>query len=170
MIDEDSSATNLLVRDERMQSLIRQEPITPLVSKVQALYQERGTSTIIVVGGLGDWLSVADRVIGMESYVPRDLTEEAESPVQEYPRVVVQEQVYGSFPKRSLTYPDTVTHAKTPYAKTRGFIILPATYPIKDPSESDAGIDVSSLDQLVESGQTKLIAHTIPRLAREAGG
>ena len=51
LIDEDSSATNLLVRDQRMQALIQNEPITPLVSKVRALHQQHGVSTIMVVGG-----------------------------------------------------------------------------------------------------------------------
>lgn len=62
LIDEDSSATNLLVRDWRMERLIRNEPITPLISKARALWQKHGVSTVIVIGGLGDWLSIADNV------------------------------------------------------------------------------------------------------------
>ncbi|KAI9761824.1 MAG: hypothetical protein M4579_000763 [Chaenotheca gracillima] len=54
LIDEDSSATNLLIRDQRMQALVTNETITPLVSKARALFDELGVSTIIVVGGCGD--------------------------------------------------------------------------------------------------------------------
>lgn len=166
MIDEDTSATNLLVRDERMQALVRNEPITPLVSKVRALYSEHDVSTIIVIGGLGDWLSVADRVVGMESYIPEDLTQLAKDLVQRLPRDIGQDLSYGSLPGRGLRYPESVTRGRTPWAKTKNFIILPSTEGVKDPSEADNGVDVSGVEQLVESGQTKLIAHTLTSLAK----
>ncbi|KAJ9621619.1 hypothetical protein H2203_007108 [Taxawa tesnikishii (nom. ined.)] len=108
LIDEDSSATNLLVRDQRMQQLVRHEPITPLVSKVRALYSQHGVSTVIVIGGLGDWLSVADFVIGMESYVPRMLTSDAANIVQQLPTHVHQDSQYGALPQRNIHYPQDV--------------------------------------------------------------
>ena len=79
LIDEDTSATNLLVRDERMRALVPSElePITPFVERVEQLYREWGVSTVMVVGGVGDYLAVADRVIGMEEYRAHDLTERA---------------------------------------------------------------------------------------------
>lgn len=75
LVDEDTSATNLLVRDERMRALIprAREPITPFVERVRDLYARWGVSTIMVVGGVGDYLAVADTVIGMDAYVPQDL-------------------------------------------------------------------------------------------------
>ncbi len=75
LIDEDTSATNLLVRDERMRALIprTREPITPLVERIREL-ASAGVSTVMVVGGVGDYLAVADLVIGMDAYVPADLT------------------------------------------------------------------------------------------------
>ena len=100
LIDEDSSATNLLVRDQRMQALIKKEPITPLISKARALYEDHGVSTIIVIGGLGDWLSVSDNVIAMDSYVPRLITNEAKAVLEQYPGVVRQDDTYGSLPQR----------------------------------------------------------------------
>lgn len=167
MIDEDSSATNLLVRDERMQALIRSEPITPLVSKVRALYQEYGVSTIIVVGGLGDWLSVADKVVGMESYSPHDLTNKARDLVNKLPRQVNQHEDYGALPSRCIQLPTSITLSKSPWSKLKDFIILPAPLPsTKHASEADAGIDISALDQIVELGQTKLIAQQLPGLAK----
>lgn len=78
LIDEDTSATNLLVRDDRMRALItrEREPITPLVERISEL-SAAGVSTVMVVGGVGDFLAVADRVIGMDAYAPTDLTDRA---------------------------------------------------------------------------------------------
>ncbi len=75
LLDEDSSATNLLVRDARMRALIPRahEPITPLVERVRQLRDDWGLSLVLVVGGVGDFLSVADRVIGLMDWRVRDL-------------------------------------------------------------------------------------------------
>jgi predicted ABC-class ATPase len=162
MVDEDKSATNLLVRDERMQMLIKNEPITPLVSKVRALYDQHGVSTIIVVGGLGDWLDIADNVIGMDSYVPRSLTKEAKEITKKMPRNVVQDKKYGG---RSVGFPAAILHDKTPYAKRKDFITIYADRAMQDPSQNEAGIDISGVEQMVEVGQTRTIAHAIRALA-----
>jgi len=79
LLDEDTSASNLLVQDARMRALIPREaePITPLVERIEQLHQDWGVSVILVVGGVGDYLSVADTVIAMEAYVPRDVGAEA---------------------------------------------------------------------------------------------
>ena len=79
LLDEDSSATNLLVRDARMRQLIApdKEPITPLVERVRQLHRERDISLVMVVGGVGDYLAVADTVIAMESWEPRVVTDQA---------------------------------------------------------------------------------------------
>ena len=79
LIDEDTSATNLMVRDARMRALIpaEREPITPLVSRVRQMVEAWGVSTVIVVGGVGDYLAVADRVVGMVDWRAADLTSEA---------------------------------------------------------------------------------------------
>lgn len=165
MVDEDTSATNLLVRDERMQMLIKNEPITPLVSKVRALYDQHGVSTIIVVGGLGDWLDIADNVIGMDSYVPRLLTEEAKELAKKVPRNVVQDKTYGTISGRSVGFPAAILLDKTPYAKRKDFINIYADRALQDPSQNEAGIDISGVEQLVEVGQTRTIAHSIRALA-----
>ena len=77
--DEDTCATNLMVRDERMRQLIGREgePITPLVERVAAMHQRWGLSLVLVVGGVGDYLAVADVVVCMRSFVPVDLTARA---------------------------------------------------------------------------------------------
>ncbi len=76
LVDEDTSATNFMIRDARMQALIadRDEPITPYIDRARQLYQELGVSTVLVVGGAGDYFDVADTVIGMRRYLPNDLT------------------------------------------------------------------------------------------------
>ena len=85
LIDEDTSATNLLIRDARMRSLVTHEPITPLVDRARGL-AEAGTSLIMVVGGSGDYLDVADRVLLMDAYLCHDATERARAIVAEQPR------------------------------------------------------------------------------------
>jgi predicted ABC-class ATPase len=79
LIDEDTSATNFMVRDARMQSLVHKEfePITPFLDRVRGLFDSHGISTILVMGGCGDYFEVADRVVMMRDYVPQDVTAEA---------------------------------------------------------------------------------------------
>ncbi|GAB7360988.1 hypothetical protein MBLNU230_g0971t1 [Neophaeotheca triangularis] len=161
LIDEDSSATNLLVRDQRMQKLIQNEPITPLVSKVRALYAQHGVSTIMVVGGLGDWLSVADHIICLDSYLPRSLKSEAEAVLAEYPVQLHQDETYGTLPSRSVQL--QLPGDKPPLASSKHFIsVKPAIKdPVSDPSAAADGIDLSGLDQIVEVGQARTVAHCL---------
>ncbi len=76
LLDEDTLATNFMIRDLRMKELIakEKEPITPFVEHVRGLYEEKGISTVIVMGGSSDYFSLADAVIGMIEYRPHDLT------------------------------------------------------------------------------------------------
>ena len=87
LIDEDTSATNFMVRDARMQALVAKalEPITPFVDRVRELYERFGVSTILVMGGSGDYLDVADTVILMREYVPEDVTEQARRIARAFP-------------------------------------------------------------------------------------
>jgi predicted ABC-class ATPase len=79
LIDEDTSATNFLIRDLRMQSLVPndKEPITPLLQRIRLLRDQQDVSVVMVMGGSGDYFSVADRVVMMDSYQLLDLTQEA---------------------------------------------------------------------------------------------
>jgi predicted ABC-class ATPase len=79
LLDEDTSATNFMLRDARMQALVAKEfePITPFLERVEELYRELGVSTVLVMGGCGDYFEVADRVIMMRDYQPFDATKEA---------------------------------------------------------------------------------------------
>jgi len=86
LIDEDTSATNFMIRDHRMQELVakEKEPITPFIDKARQLYGELGGSTILVIGGSGDYFDVADTVICMEQYEPRDYTRNAKLVAEKY--------------------------------------------------------------------------------------
>lgn len=85
LIDEDTSATNFMVRDGRMAQLVsdEKEPITPFIRKIRSLYQDLGVSTILVAGSSGDYLSVADTVLQMDCYRVCDVTEKAHALAQE---------------------------------------------------------------------------------------
>lgn len=76
LIDEDSSATNFLIKDHHMRKLIPQDTITPLFDRVQELYQRFGVSTLIVVGGSSEYLGVAEHVVAMQDYLPVCLTDQ----------------------------------------------------------------------------------------------
>ncbi len=87
LIDEDTSATNFMIRDERMQALVAKgdEPITPLVDRIGQLRDELDISTIIVMGGSGDYLDVANTVIQMHDYQAVDMTEKAKQVIAQHP-------------------------------------------------------------------------------------
>lgn len=75
LIDEDRSATNFMIRDRLMKELIKKEPITPFTDRVGELHREMGVSTILVIGGSGEYLAVADQIYGMDEFVVRNITE-----------------------------------------------------------------------------------------------
>ncbi len=81
LIDEDTSATNFMIRDERMQQLVARdrEPITPFLHRVRELYETHGVSSVIVMGGSGDYFDVSDTVIMMDAYEPLDVTPQAQA-------------------------------------------------------------------------------------------
>ncbi len=79
LIDEDKSATNFMIRDSVMKRLIEKEPITPFTDRVNELYNHKHVSTILVIGGSSEYLSVADRVYIMENYMISDVTNKAKS-------------------------------------------------------------------------------------------
>lgn len=77
LIDEDRSATNFMIRDRLMKELIQKEPIIPFTDRARELFRTQGVSTILVIGGSGEYLAVADRVYLMEDYRIRDVTQHA---------------------------------------------------------------------------------------------
>lgn len=87
LIDEDTSATNFLVRDAFMQRVVSgdQEPITPFIARVRDLYEKEGISTILVAGSSGAFFHVADTIIQMDAYRPKDVKMSVEALLPEYP-------------------------------------------------------------------------------------
>lgn len=79
LIDEDRSATNFMIQDSIMKELIEKEPIIPFTSRVNDLYNSRGVSTILVIGGSGEYISVADKIYIMEDYLIHDVTDKAKT-------------------------------------------------------------------------------------------
>jgi len=87
LMDEDTSATNLMIRDARMQALVAREaePIVALLDRVRELFEDHSVSTILVMGGSGDYLDAADTVIQLADYRPREVTAQAREVAARYP-------------------------------------------------------------------------------------
>ncbi len=87
LIDEDTSATNFMIRDELMQSVVSRdsEPITPYIDRLRELYKNYGISSIIVAGSSGSYFHKADHIIQMRQYIPEEITEFAKAKAAEYP-------------------------------------------------------------------------------------
>ena len=105
LIDEDTCATNFMIRDELMQRVVHreQEPITPFIERVQSLYADHGISSVMVAGSSGSYFHVADCIIQMDRYVPREITSMAKEeashfPPLEIPETTVVMPVFGRIP------------------------------------------------------------------------
>ena len=87
LLDEDTSATNFMVRDAFMQQVIRREkePITPFLERAEDLYKKAGISTILVAGSSGAFFHIADTIIQMDNYVPKDITASVKKLCSQYP-------------------------------------------------------------------------------------
>ena len=94
LIDEDTSATNFMIRDELMQRVIHRdmEPITPFIERIRELYDDYGISTIIVAGSSGAYFHIADSIIQMDRYVPKDITAYAKKEAESYPMITGPEE------------------------------------------------------------------------------
>ena len=110
LIDEDTSATNFMIRDQLMSQVITpfEEPITPFISRVRSLYTDLGISTVIVAGSSGSYFHVADQVIQMKEYVPYDITRKAKQAAEAFPAMTGEKEPFPSFTKRRVPKPDPV--------------------------------------------------------------
>ena len=156
LIDEDTCATNFMIRDERMQSLVSQdkEPITPLVYRIRELYESYGISSVIVMGGSGDYFDIADTVIMMDSYEAKDVTEQAKSLAHDKNHQAPDN--LGQLPKfvKSTTRkPGTTT--LDPSRRNRDVKI--DTKDVKTLLYGEHRIDLSLVEQLIDIGQTRAI-------------
>ena len=156
LVDEDTSATNFMIRDERMRELVRKEPISPFIDLVRPLYDSLGVSTVVVVGGVGDYLDVADRVILMEDYEPQDATDQAREVRESFPARVPPGtgKATVSRPRDRRVRASSIDLRRGKRETARG----------KGLSTIELGrerVDLSYLEQLAEAGQTEAIARII---------
>lgn len=154
LIDEDTSATNFMIRDTRMQQLVpdTSEPITPLLHRVRELYEQDGVSTVLVMGGSGDYLAVADTVIMLDNYLPSDVTPQAK-------------QLAGAAPTSNNHRPlrpqkkRKINLQTGPLPGQRETKIL-----IREQRLLEYGrkrIDLSNVEQLLDAGQTEAIGRLL---------
>lgn len=156
LIDEDTSATNFMIRDGRMQQLIapEKEPITPFASKVKPLYDDYQVSTILIVGGSGDYFEVADQILMMDEYVLKDVTKNAKDIAQStgYERENISQNHFGELPARIPLKSSFNKKGKEARFKAKG------QHQILYGKES---IYITGLEQLVDSSQTECLAMMI---------
>ncbi len=158
LIDEDTSATNFMIRDGRMQRLIskEKEPITPLIDKIKQLYEDYQVSTILVMGGSGDYFEVADTVIAMDCFQPQDVTEKAKQIAQEFsqPRDSESGVNFGTITPRIIN-PHSIDASK---GKRE------VKLKVRDVEEIFLGnneIDLTAVEQIVHPSQLRAIAYSI---------
>ena len=159
LIDEDTSATNFMIRDDRMRALVAAdaEPITPYIDRARQLFDDEGVSSILVVGGSGDYFDVADTVIAMRDYVPSEVTAAAHGIAASSPRVAT---------------PAPPWHAVRPHMADvgrRGWI---AGARVRVPAVARVlfgrhELDLTAIEQLVDRSQTRALALALQWLARD---
>lgn len=145
LIDEDTSATNFMIRDDKMKAIVRKEPITPLIDVIRSLYLDQGVSSILVTGGAGDYFEVADTVILMEDYLPEEISAKAR------PEVKGVETRFTFHPEslnRHIQLPSPIKgHKEVFCAKGKNTLQIGQTF-----------VDISALEQIAEVYQTECIA------------
>ncbi len=156
LIDEDTSATNFMIRDERMQQLVARdkEPITPLLHRVRELHRNHDISSVIVMGGSGDYLDVADHVIMMDTYQACDVSEQARALTRADARPPTGLTPWPTLRQRRL--PRVLLNAERRNGKTK---IDAGDHTTLLYGEHE--IDLSRVEQLVDPGQIRTIGQII---------
>ncbi len=162
-IDEDTSATNFMIRDARMQALVHpeQEPITPFIARVRELYHALGVSTVLVMGGSGDYFAVADTVIQMDQYQAVDVTTRARLLGES----VAVPQVEGRPPL--ARHPDRGVDLRGRFATGRAKVEVREGGVVR---LDGVRLDLSALAQVVEPGQLRAIGWLVRRYGLEHAG
>ncbi len=167
MIDEDTSATNFMIRDHRMRELVakEREPITPFIDKVEQLHADHGISTVLVIGGSGDYFDVAHRVICMAEYLPEDVTGEASRIAEKYRAERSREggREFGRLIRRipSGESLDPSRGKREVKIDARGMNSI---------QFGREDIDLSGIEQIVSMSQTRAIGDAVNYSRRYMGG
>jgi predicted ABC-class ATPase len=158
LVDEDTSATNFMIRDERMRELVRREPISPFIDLVRPLHRSMGISTVVVVGGVGDYLDVADRVILLEDYVPSDATPRSREVTKRFPPRAPLTDIAVRPPRERAIDASSIDlrRGKRQSARSKGLHTVEL---------GRERVDLSYLEQLAEAGQTEVVARIIGKWA-----
>lgn len=161
VLDEDTCATNLMIRDARMQALVEKkgEPITPFIDRVRSL----GVSSVMVLGGSGDYFDVADTVIRMDRYLPMDVTTEAVAVAKQYPTGRKPDVMEATTPKGQFRRIPVAESLDPSMGRREVNIKGRALRAVLFGTEE---IDVSAVAQLVDEGQVRAIGQAL-NLARE---
>jgi predicted ABC-class ATPase len=158
LLDEDTSATNFMVRDARMQALVHKvnEPITPFIDRVREMYDSHGVSTVLVMGGCGDYFEATDRVLMMRNYLPFDVTSDARKIAAEHPTVRLNETAIPlSFNSRRVADPSS-------FDPSRGRKSVKIdTSSIDEIRFGRSTIDMRGVEQLVDPSQTAAVGQAI---------
>ena len=161
LIDEDTSATNFMIRDELMQRVVHKEkePIIPYIDRIRELYEKDGVSTILVAGSCGAFFHVADTVIQMEKYVPKEITERAKKMAAEYPLKIKDDDVKIQIDEnRRVKLPKADDRTKIKVMGTDGFLY------------NKTNVDLRYLEQITDAEQMLAISKTLEYLIRKYGG
>ena len=155
LIDEDSSASNFMTRDRRMQMLVSKdnEPIKPFVDRVRPMMESQGCSCILVVGGSGEFLDIADTVIMLSSYKASEATKAAKDVAESFPSDRESET------DESFSY----KYARVPLSKSLdpsrgGKDVKVSAREVDLLTFGKEDLDLSSLEQLVDISQTRTVA------------
>lgn len=167
LLDEDTSATNFLVRDARMQALVHKthEPITPLIDRIHELFEVHSVSTILVMGGCGDYFDVADTVILMREFQPITVTEEAHQIAQAHPTQRCREVPQPFAPIRSRSI---VRESINATSGKRDFKIDAKSFTLL--MFGQERLDLVGVEQLVDISQTRAIGYALRFLAQHMKG
>ncbi len=163
LMDEDTCATNFMIRDRKMQMLVQKndEPITTFIDKARQLYTELGVSTILVLGGMGDYFDISDKIIQMIKYVPFDVTEKAHKIANTSPvKRESEEMGFTIKPVNRIPVPGSID-PHNQYNKRSVY-----TKEIKRINFGKTVIDLIDVEQLLELSQTKAIMHALQYLIR----
>lgn len=159
LIDEDTSATNFMVRDDFMQQVIsrEKEPITPFLERARDLYEKAGISTILVAGSSGAFFHIADRIVQMDCYRPVDITGRVKKLCMEHAAPRTQAPGFAVPDFRRVMRAASGNPGKT----TRGERKKIKTFGRDAFSIDRETVDLRLVEQLADSEQTSALAYLL---------
>ena len=155
LIDEDTSATNFMIRDRLMQQVVApaEEPIIPFIERVRSLYEDFGISSVIVAGSSGSYFHVADQIIQMKEYVPYDITERAKKAAADFPVFSIPQVLFPEYSKKRCPRPNAALKKDDRLKlKAQGTSELSLNYDT---------VELRYLEQLRDSEQTMALAYLL---------